>query len=190
MVRISLTFDVASGNAEVYAIAGNNTIAVLVQVNDNLIIDTSGGFGPDANASLPGGGRFSEVAATAINFTGTMNIASGVNVRTRGGGQASFATINGAGAGLTFNGKNTLNGNVTVTSDTDLPTGWGWAFGSSETTTSDESGSKSCVTDTTQPWEALASIGVSVGLVVAASRWPTASSLQREPAPGLIREVN
>lgn len=82
------------------------------------------------------------------------------------------------------------DGNVTVTSDTDLPTGWGWAFGSSETTTSDESGSKSCVTDTTQPWEALASIGVSVGLVVAASRWPTASSLEREPAPGLIREVN
>ena len=114
----SLTFDVASGNAELYTIAGAHTINVPVQVNDNMVIDTSAGFGPDANSNLPGGGRFSEVAQTSIAFGGTMTIASGLNVKTRGGGQASFATINGAGAGLTFNGRNTLNGNVTVSTFT------------------------------------------------------------------------
>ena len=76
------------------------------------------------------------------------------------------------------------DGNVTVTSDTDLSTGWGWAFIASETTTSDGSGSKSCVSDTIQPWEALASMGVSAAVVIVASRWPTAASLERDPVPG------
>jgi len=110
----SLTFDVASGNAELYTIAGTHTINVPVQVNDNLDIDTSAGFGPDANSSLPGGGRFSEVAPTSIAFGGTMTIGSGLTVKTRGGGLASFATINGPAAGMIFNGQNALNGNVTV----------------------------------------------------------------------------
>ncbi|CAN5504343.1 hypothetical protein BH09PLA1_BH09PLA1_11410 [soil metagenome] len=111
----SLTFDVASGNAELYTIAGAHSINVPVTVNDNMVIDTSAGFGADANPNLPGGGRFSEVAPTSIGFGGTMTLASGVTLKTRGAGTASFATINGAGAGLTVNGGRTnLNGNVTV----------------------------------------------------------------------------
>ncbi len=70
-------------------------------------------------------------------------------------------------------------GNVAVTSDTEFPAGWGWSFGTSVTTTSDESGSASCTTDTTQPWEALLSMGVSASVIVLASRWPTAASLDR-----------
>src|SRR5262249_42750639 len=45
----SLTFAVASGDAEIYTIAGNHTISAPVTVNSNLDIDTSAGFGPDAN---------------------------------------------------------------------------------------------------------------------------------------------
>jgi len=69
-------------------------------------------------------------------------------------------------------------GNVTVTTDTEFPTGWRWSFGASGTTTSDGSGSTSCTSDTTQPWEALLSMGVSAGVVVVASRWPTAETLE------------
>lgn len=72
------------------------------------------------------------------------------------------------------------DGNVTVTSETEFPTGWRWSFGASGTTTSDGDGSVSCTSDTTQPWEALASMGVTAGVVFTAWRWPTAASLKRD----------
>ena len=78
---------------------------------------------------------------------------------------------------------NDADGNVTVTSDTEFPTGWGWSYGAIVTTTSDDSESTSCTTDTTQPWEALLSIGVSASVVAVASRWPTAASLDRNSEP-------
>jgi hypothetical protein len=75
------------------------------------------------------------------------------------------------------------DGNVTVISDTEFPTGWRWSFGSSGTTTSDGDGSTSCTSDTTQPWEALASMGVTAAVVFTASKWPTAASLNRDHVP-------
>jgi hypothetical protein len=75
------------------------------------------------------------------------------------------------------------DGNVTISSDTEFPAGWGWSYGASVTTTSDDRESASCTTDTTQPWEALLSMGVSASVVVLASRWPTASNLDRNNRP-------
>jgi hypothetical protein len=74
-------------------------------------------------------------------------------------------------------------GNVTVTSDAGFPTEWGWSFGSTGTSTSDGSGSKSCTSDTTQPWEALLSMVVSAGVVTVASRWPIAATLESADRP-------
>ena len=109
----SITFDVVSGKAEVYNIAGNTTINVPILVNDSLDVDASSGFGPDSGA--PSGGRFSEVARTSIAFTNNATLASGVTLTTRGLGTISFGTITGSAAAVQINGGITnLTGNVNV----------------------------------------------------------------------------
>jgi len=109
----NLTFDVASGNAEMYVIEGTNSIAVPVTVNDNMVIDTSSGFGGDSGA--PNGGRGSNVPITSMSFAGPMTLASGVTLTTRGGGTLSFGSISGSAAGVTINGgSSTFTGNVNV----------------------------------------------------------------------------
>jgi hypothetical protein len=114
----SLTFSSgtgASATTEIYAIAGAHTIAVPVNVNNNLEIDTSAGFGADTNPGLPGGGRFSHVDTTSLAFSGPMTLASGVSVTTHGPGTVSFGAINGTSGGLIiFGGTGNLNGNVNV----------------------------------------------------------------------------
>lgn len=74
------------------------------------------------------------------------------------------------------------DGTVTVTTETDYPTGWN--FGSGMTTgsgSSDGTGSRSCVSNTIVWWESALSIALSAGIIVLASRWPTAGSLAEPP---------
>ncbi|HEY7091525.1 MAG TPA: PEP-CTERM sorting domain-containing protein, partial [Tepidisphaeraceae bacterium] len=99
----SITMDVAAGSAEIYVLAGNHTIGVPVVMNDNTTIDLSAGFGPDNNASLPGGGRFSNVPTTSLTFGSTVTLASGVTLTKKGVGTTTFTAIRGSG-GLVVNG--------------------------------------------------------------------------------------
>jgi hypothetical protein len=70
------------------------------------------------------------------------------------------------------------DGNVTVTTETNFPTGWNFGWGmTSGTGSSDGTGSRTCVSNTIVWWEAALSIALSAGIVVLASRWPTAESL-------------
>jgi hypothetical protein len=109
----SLTFDSGTNPSEIYAIAGSHTIAVPVQVNSNLEIDTSAGFNTDNGA--PSGGRLAHVAMTSLAFGSPINLASGVTLTTHGAGTVGFAAINGGSAGLVINGGHgNLGGNVNV----------------------------------------------------------------------------
>jgi hypothetical protein len=116
----SLTFSSGTGAtavSEIYAIAGSHSIGVPVQVNSNMEIDTSAGFGSDANPSLPGGGRFSHVAMTSLAFTAPVTLGNNVTLTTHGPGTVSFSTITGATGGLVlFGGNANLNGDVNVAS--------------------------------------------------------------------------
>ena len=112
-----ITFDVASGIAEIYVIAGNHNVNVPVTFSDSAAIDTSAGFGPDQNASLPGGGRFSSTGRTSLSFGGPVTLASGATLATRGAGSVSFnGPINGAGSLQFRGGRVNLGGNVSVSS--------------------------------------------------------------------------
>ena len=112
----SLTFDVASGDSEVFAVAGNHSINVPVTVNDSLRLDTTAGFNADSNSSLPGGGRFSSAPASGLAFGAAVNLAPGVTLRTSGGGFFAFnGAVNGAAATLRLNGGLvTIGDNVNV----------------------------------------------------------------------------
>ena len=110
----SLTFDSGTNASEIYAIAGNHTIAVPVLVNSNLEIDTSAGFQADTGA-LGNGGRLSSVPMTSLAFTAPINLAGAVTLTTHGAGTVSFAAINGGSGGLVINGGHgNLNGNINV----------------------------------------------------------------------------
>ena len=111
----SLTFDVESGNAEVYVIAGNHNVDVPTRFNDSAAIDTSAGFGPDQNASLPGGGRHSRIGRTSLFFHGPVSIASGATLATRGAGSVRFnGPISGGGALDLRGGQVDFDNDVTV----------------------------------------------------------------------------
>jgi hypothetical protein len=116
----SLTFAVASGKSEIYVIAGNTAINVPVAFNADTDIDMSAGFGPDNNASLPGGGRFSQAPVTSLTFGAPVTIAGGTTLKTRGVGTVEFnGGVNGGSAALTINGGRTnFGGNVNVSTFT------------------------------------------------------------------------
>lgn len=110
----NLTLDVASGLSEIYVVAGNHSINVPVNVNDDLRIDTTAGFGQDANPNLRGGGRWSSAPASSLTFGGPVNVGAGLSMRTSGGGSFAFTGgINAAAATVRFNGgRVTIGGNV------------------------------------------------------------------------------
>ncbi len=112
----SITFDVAGGNAEVYAIAGSHSINVPVNVLDSLRLDTAAGFGPDENASLPGGGRHSQTGRAALTFGAPVTVAPGNTLRTSGAGTFTFnGPLNAAGSAVVFNGgRVNLGANLTA----------------------------------------------------------------------------
>jgi hypothetical protein len=97
----SLTMDVASGNSEIYVIAGNHNINVPVTVNDNLRIDTSSGFGGDSGAA--GGPRVSVVPVTSLSFGTFTTLSPGVTLSTAGAGTVTFKALRGSG-GLSVRG--------------------------------------------------------------------------------------
>jgi hypothetical protein len=119
----SLTFDVASGIAELYTIAGNQTINVPVTVNDSMRIDTTAGFGPDNNPNLPGGGRFTNLPRPSLTFGQPVTVAAGTTLRTSGAGSVTFnGAINAGSAALLFNGgRINVGANVTADSLTVAP---------------------------------------------------------------------
>jgi len=112
----SLTINTTAAEAEIYTIAGNHSIGVPVTVSKNLRVDTSAGFGPDANPGLPGGGRFSNVPTTSLTFGAAVSLNGAVTLRTSGAGSVAFnGPISGAAGGLLFNGGQiALGGNVNV----------------------------------------------------------------------------
>ena len=113
----SLTFDVTTGGAEIYVIAGNHNVNVPVRFNDSAAIDTSAGFGPDNNSSLPGGGRYSSVPRTSLSFGGPVTLTTGATLATRGAGSVTFnGTIGGAGSLEFRGGRVNVAGNVDVSS--------------------------------------------------------------------------
>lgn len=75
------------------------------------------------------------------------------------------------------------DGNV-LSSEVDTGARSGWAplsLGSSAGSSTDSDGvTRSCTSDTVQPWESAASLAVSVLIVGLASRWPTANQLGGE----------
>ncbi|HEY2412083.1 MAG TPA: hypothetical protein VGI40_07560, partial [Pirellulaceae bacterium] len=109
----SLTLDSGANPSEIYAVAGNHTIGVPVQVNSNLEIDTSAGFTADTG----GAGRPAAVPMTSLAFTQPISLANKTTLTTHGAGTVSFAAMNGGSAGLVINGGNAnLNANVSVAS--------------------------------------------------------------------------
>jgi hypothetical protein len=66
--------------------------------------------------------------------------------------------------------------------DSDARSGWApLSLGSSAGSSTDSDGvTRSCTSDTVQPWESAASLAVSVLIVGLASRWPTANQLDGE----------
>jgi hypothetical protein len=109
----SLTIDSGANASEIYAIAGNHTIAVPVQVNSNLEIDTSAGFTADTG----GLGRPANVAMTSLTFTQPISLANKTTLTTHGAGTVNFAAVSGGSAGFAINGGHAnLNGNISVAS--------------------------------------------------------------------------
>lgn len=82
------------------------------------------------------------------------------------------------------------DGTVTSAPADDYPSGWSLGMGTSWTGESGDGTAKSCTSNTIVPWEAMASLGASAGLVWVGTRWPTAADLEPKAEGALTDSIS